>query len=115
MAQKDNPTDGDYCCLVLEDFKNINVPMDENVIIAMSENEYKSYIKKHIQKAALAYLRQLQAPHSKVNYIKYTDLKIQPYMTSYEFNYNEVTLLTALRSHTVRTIKMNFPTWYKPD
>ena len=36
-------------------------------------------------------------------------------MISHEFNNNEVTLLTALRSHTIRNIKMNFSTWYKPD
>ena len=104
MVQTNNPTDGDYCRLFLEDFKNINVPMDKNVIIAMSEFEYMSYIKKHIRKAALTNLRQIQAPHSKVDYIKYANLKIQPYMISHEFSNKEVTLLTVLRSHTIRNI-----------
>ena len=36
-------------------------------------------------------------------------------MISHEFNTQEVTLLTALRSHTVRNIKMNFSSWYKND
>ena len=36
-------------------------------------------------------------------------------MTSPMFTNHEVSLLTALRSHTVRGIKMNFSTWYKPN
>ena len=34
-------------------------------------------------------------------------------MISHEFNNPEVTMLTALRSHTIRNIKMNFSSWYK--
>ena len=64
-AQKKKPTVGDYSTLVQEDFNHINVPMDENGIIAMTDIQYKKYIKKHIHKAALIYLKQIQAPHSK--------------------------------------------------
>ena len=32
-----------------------------------------------------------------------------------ELNNPEVTMLTALRSHTIRNIKMNFSSWYKND
>ena len=105
---KDNTTVGDYSTLVQEDFNHINVPMDENGIIAMTDIQYKKYIKKHIHKAARIYLKQIQAPHSKVNNIEYKNLLIQPYMISHEFNNPEVTMLTALRSHTIRNIKMNF-------
>ena len=49
--------------------------MGESVIIAMSDVQLKKYIKKHIKKAACTYLRQIQAPHSKVNQIEYTNLK----------------------------------------
>ena len=50
--------------------------MGESVIIAMSDVQLKKYIKKHIKKAACTYLRQIQAPHSKVNQIEYTNLKM---------------------------------------
>ena len=49
--------------------------MDKNVIIAMSDIQYKNYTLKHIKEAAFTYLRQIQAPHSKVNQIEYTNLK----------------------------------------
>ena len=115
MAQKYSPTEGDYVCLLKEDFKLINLPMDESAIIAMGEMEYKSHIKKHIKKAAFGCLKKIQEPHTKVNHIKYESLTIQPYMTSHELKNHEVTLLTALRSHTVRGIRMNFSSWYKPN
>ena len=74
-AQKNNPTDGDYISLVQKDFNHINETMDKNVIIAMSDIQYKNYTKNHIKEAAFTYLRQIQAPHSKVNQIEYTNLK----------------------------------------
>ena len=89
--------------------------MDERSIIAMGEMEYKSHIKKHIEKAAFGSLKKIQEPHKKVNNIKYESLTIQPYMTSHELKNHEVTLLTALRSYTVRGIRMNFSSWYKPN
>ena len=115
LAQKSNPNEGDYCQLVQEDFQKIHTPLDENVIIAMGEFDYKAHIKKHIKKAAYSHLIQIQEPHIKVNHIKYNDLKIQPYLTSPMFTNEEVFLLTALRSHTVRSIKMNFSSWYTPN
>ena len=36
-------------------------------------------------------------------------------MTSPLFNNEEIFLLVALRSHTIRGIKKNFSTWYKPN
>ena len=115
IAQRNNPTEGDYCSLVEEDFKHVNISLTENAIIAMNEDQYKYYIKKHVKLTAFNYLRKIQEPHTKVNPIHYTNLTIQPYMTSKEFQNHEVKLLTALRSHTLRGIKMNFSSWYKPN
>ena len=115
IAQRNNPTEGDYCSLVEEDFKHVNISLTENAIIAMNEDQYKSYLKKHVKLTAFNYLRKIQEPHTKVNQIHYTNLTIQPYMTSKEFQNHEVKLLTALRSHTLRGIKMNFSSWYKPN
>ena len=60
-------------------------------------------------------LQEIQASHSKVNDIKYQIPKIQPYMTSPLLNKEEIVLLVALRSHTIRGMKKNFSTWYKPN
>ena len=58
--------------------------MDESAIIAMGEMEYKSHIKKHIEKAAFGSLKKIQEPYTNVNHIKYESLTIQPYMTTHE-------------------------------
>ena len=57
MAQKDNPTEGVDYKLVEDDFNQVNIPLNENAIIAMSEEQYKFYIKKHIRIAAFNYLK----------------------------------------------------------
>ena len=41
--------------------------------------------------------------------------EIQPYMISHGFNNQEVTMLIALRSNTVKNIKINFSSWCKTD
>ena len=94
-----------YCSLVEDDFNHVNIPLNEKAIIAMRKQQYKAYIKKHGRVAAFNYLRKIQEPHTKVNQIQYTNIKIQPNMTSQEMENHEVELLTALISHTVRAIK----------
>ena len=46
IAQSSNPTEGDYALLVKEDFKLIDLAMDESAINAMGELQYRSHIKK---------------------------------------------------------------------
>ena len=114
-AQNKNPTEGDYINLLQEDFELAKIPYNESAIIAMGQEEYKKYIKKHIKNAAFAHLQNLEATHSKVEQIKYKTLDTQPYLTNSNFTNQEAALLIALRSHTLRGIKMNFSSWYKPD
>ena len=115
IAQKNNPTEGDYINLVQEDFSLAKIPYDENAITAMGEDQYKEYIKKHIQAAAFSHLTMVQKTHIKVNKIRYENLHTQPYLINPDFSNEEVAQLIALRSHTIRGIKTNFSTWYKPD
>ena len=108
MAQKQCPTKGDYCELVAEDFKIINKELNENAIIAMSNSQYKNFIKKHIKEATFKCLSTIQASHVKVRDIKYNKLEAQEYIISPSFTNSEITTLAALRSHTTRGIKGDF-------
>ena len=74
-AQKSNPTKGDFINLVLEDFELTKLPYNENVIRAMGHSEYKTYTKKHIKSAAFSHPKTIQASHSKVEKIEYTNLE----------------------------------------
>ena len=45
MAQKEQPTNGDFCELVKEDFKTIGEDLNEFDILAMGKYKYKKFIK----------------------------------------------------------------------
>ena len=61
-------------------------------------NAYKMLVKKKIKAAAFKYLKGLQANHSKVKDIQYSNLDIQTYMTCPTFTNDKVNMLHALRS-----------------
>ena len=45
-VQKNNPTPGDFICLVKEDLKIIGEPFDEDRIVSMNKLQIKTHIKK---------------------------------------------------------------------
>ena len=108
VAQKNNPTEGDFINLVQEDFLLVKLPYDENAITAMGEDQYKEYVKKHIKAAVFYHLTLVLKTHPKVNQIKYETLNTQQYLTNLDFSNEEAALLIALRSHTIRGVKIIF-------
>ena len=98
LAQKDDPTPGDFADLVSKDFALIGEAHDDNSIQGANRSEYKAKIKSSIKQAALSYLKDKQQQHSKVRHIQYDKLQTQEYMTSAIFTNEDVQLLHALRS-----------------
>ena len=98
-----------------KDFVLIEEAIDENMIGSMTVESFKNNIKSKIREAALKHLRTIQATHEKVRAIQYENLEIKAYMLSPLFSSEEVTNLALLRSHSVRSIKKNFSSWYKPN
>ena len=96
--QKRNPTKGDFIELIKEDFKMINEIQDDTKIQMTGTHAYKMNVKNKIKAAALDYLKGLQAKHSKVKDIQYSNLEIQPYIICPNFTNDEVNMLHALRS-----------------
>ena len=80
MAQTSSPTKIDYCELVTYDFKIINQEIDLNKINTISDLQFRNIIQKHIKEAALPYLSEIQAGHTKVIDIKYTKLVAHEYI-----------------------------------
>ena len=64
----------------------------------MIKSEYTKYVKSKIKDASMEYLKQLQGKHTKINHIKYDDLKTQAYMLSPFFSNEEVYCLHCLRA-----------------
>ena len=110
--QQDNPTEGDFIELVKKDFRKCDMSLDESMIVNTPEELYKTKIKTSIRKAAFEELKTKQQSHSKVKVIKYERFEVQQYIISGLFSNEEVSLLAALRSHTVRGIICNFRKMY---
>ena len=75
-VQQTNPSPGDYVTIVENDFKRIGETMDTSVICGMTKEDYKKHIKNKLNEAALKELSEIQSAHSKVKYIKYSQLSI---------------------------------------
>ena len=105
--QLKNPCPGDFIELIKDDFKLINKTYSENFILA-SGPTYSTFVKKQIREAAFKHLVTFQKGHSKVMDIEYEKFATQNYLVSPTFSNTDVSLLAALRSHTLRGIRCNF-------
>ena len=116
LEQRKNPTNGDFIELVKEDFIKIGKFYDENMenfIVKTPKRTFKRHIKNLVQVATFQTLVQMQQKHTKVKQIKYETLKCQEYLKSGIFSNDEISILSSLRSNTLRTIKSNFKTLYE--
>ena len=78
----------------------------------MSDYSFKKLVKEKVRRVAFQYLLSLQESHSKVSCIKYSDFKIQPYLTDPSFKMKEKELLFSLRTKLLRVAKENFRSMY---
>ena len=106
-AQMESPLPGDWINLLKSDFNLIELPFNEEKIKNMKPKIFKKLIKAKIKCAALKYLKEIQSEHSKIKLISYPKLEMQKYLSSKEFNNEQVNLLAALRSRMV-DVKCNF-------
>ena len=113
QAQKDDPKRGDWWLQVKEDMQKYNV--DGDVLKTKTKSQAKNYIKEKIRSKTFENLQAVQKTHSKVKDIKYTEYKMQNYLKNSKMNYEEATLLFALRSQTVKDIKLNTKTFSQND
>ena len=112
-AQRDNPTPGDFICLVKKDLEDMGEVFKEEDIMSKNKNQFKLHIGKQIKAAAFKILKALQLGHSKVNKIIYSQYKIQPYMTSPLFTNKMVETLFNFRCSMINNIKGNFSSLYR--
>ena len=111
QQQKTNPSPGDWCQLVRNDFDMIGEHLSDDHIQAMAPIDYKNYIKSRVRSAAFKYLELLKSGHSKVRDNVYHDLeKPQEYLTSELFSNQQCVIIFSLKSNTLREVKCNFKT-----
>ena len=88
-AQKENPSKGDWVHIIKEDMELINLNMNENEISLLSKNEFKKHVKLCVKSASFTALKAIQEDHIKIKHIKYNEFKLQPYLASELFTYEE--------------------------
>ena len=69
LAQKEDPSNGDFCKLVLQDFKLLEMQISEEEIESMTRCEFKKLVKAYVKKSAYKYLT-LKEKRSKLDNIK---------------------------------------------
>ena len=113
--QEENASPGDFIELVKSDFKMIGKYYDENFITHTATASYKNTIKISTRRAAFVDLKNKHQNHSKVSEIIYENFQCQEYLSSGMFSNEEISVLSSLRSHTLRTIRCNFKNLYKSN
>ena len=111
LAQKINPSNGDFIKLVENDCINIGIDID--TIERQSKQVLKRIVKRKVKEAAFKHLLQVKSKHSKVQNIKYTELTEQHYLKSILFSNEDANLLFSLRTKTSKYFKSNFPNMEK--
>ena len=74
----------------------------------MSRTDYESLIKGAVRKAAFEHMLLIQQSHCKYKQVAHKTFRIQPCMVDHTMNADDISLLFALRTRTVRNIRNNF-------
>ena len=114
LAQKADPSPGDFVKLVESDLKKLNLHMEYEDIESMNVEFFKNMVKKKVKEAAFKHLKELKDTHSKISDIKYSELECQPYILSSIFTNEDVNLLHSLRGRSIQC-KGNFKSRYGDD
>ena len=108
MAQKENPSQGDFAKLVAKDLELFGLTHDEVEADTMSKEALKKELKETAKKEAFVELYTDLQKGSKGKELKYNRVEIQDYLKS-DMTKNEKYILTAIRTRCVKTLKANFP------
>jgi hypothetical protein len=106
IAQKEDPSEGDFYELVTKDMEMIDLTMNEEEIKEASKVALRNIVKKKVKEAAFKHLMKQRG--SKMKDITYDKLQTQTYMNSPDFTQDQISLLLSLRTRTVRGIRMDF-------
>ena len=78
-VQWNNPTRGDWTVTVRDNLNEFGIPEDMEFLKSKTKEGFKNIVKKKARKVALNELLNMKANHSKMENLKYEELKIQSY------------------------------------
>ena len=113
IAQKNEPSKGDFCMLVESDMSLIDLNLSEIEMTDMTRYDLKIEVKNRTREAAIKYIMNQKETKSKMDGIEYSGpFDLQPYRMSPMFTREESSLLLAPRTRSVRGVKSDFGEMY---
>ena len=79
-AQCEDPTRGDWVSQARSDLTRLNMDVSFREIKALSKDNFKELVRKHVRATAFEELKEMQKTHSKSRKLKYNELKMQSYL-----------------------------------
>ena len=107
-AQVDQPVKGDWYIVVKEDLQDIGLShLSFENIKSMTEEQLRTMLKLKIRETAFSKLLEMKEKCSKLRTLKYSNLEIQPYLTTdCKLTIQMKRMLFRWRSHTIN-VKQN--------
>ena len=113
QAQVKDPKPGDWCLLIKDDFKALDISLSFDDIKNITKNEFKKFLKDRIEEKAFQYLMEKKKEHSKMSDLKYDKLRIQNYLKPESKLLNsERNFILQIRSRMLN-VKNNFKSSWK--
>ena len=113
QSQCNHQTSKDWITTIKSDLEYLGLNVNFADIKEMSKAKWKATVKQSIREMSLKYLNNLKQRHSKVNELKHTSIKMQPYLLPNELNASkeEIQLIFKMRCR-VTHVKTNLKGLY---
>ena len=80
LTQLQYPTPGDWTEQVKQDFEDLGIPFNFELIQKKSKNQFKNFVKIKTEEYELNRMQEKQTKHSKMNNLSYDEMKTQGYL-----------------------------------
>lgn len=101
ITQWSNPTKGDWSELVKDDLETFGISDDLSKIKAKSRFSFKALIKDKSKELTLLILLNQKENHSKLNNLRYSELKMQNYLQNPKISVREARILFKFRTRMI--------------
>ena len=112
-VQKQINTKNDWYGMVQQNRKDLKIILSDEEISRLSEEKFKSIVKRAVETETLDYLNNIAGGHSKSEDLVKPKLTREKYFEDTKFSKSEVELLFSFRTRMVCDIKANFPSQHK--
>ena len=108
MAQVKDPVNGDWILQVYKDIEDFELPMNFSFYEQTSKDTLNEKLKEKSRKYAFKKYQRMKTHHSKLKQLRYTELKMQPYLLNKQLSIEQKKVLLQWRVHMEKNFGENF-------